>query len=83
MDRLSFNKLSDQVFDEIQKAEIKHPIFPDNLVYKASLLSEESGEASREANFIVMENKESKEAFKKEVTQVACICFRILESMEE
>lgn len=83
MNREDFNSIAESVFAEVQSAEKKHPEFPDDLVYKAALLSEEAGEAVREANFVCMEKKKSVEDFKEEVTQAACVCFRILATMED
>lgn len=83
MDEVVFDKISSEILNEVKYAERKHPVFPTDVIYKAALLGEESGEACREANLMRMENKGSVENFKKEVIQTACICYRILASMEE
>lgn len=82
MEKSVFDEISSEVLKEIEFAEFKHPEFPVDLVYKSALLTEEVGEATREANFICMEKKQSVDAFKKEVIQTACVCYRILASMK-
>lgn len=83
MDKSVFDVISSEILNEIRFAELKHPEFPADLVYKSAILTEEAGEVTREANFICMEKKQSVDDFKKEVIQTACVCYRILESMKE
>lgn len=67
---------------EIERAEIKHPNWPDDMVYAASIVAEESGELIRSA---VQHEMESEfgciEDVKKEAIQTAATCIRLLKNL--
>lgn len=62
-----------------RKAKAKHPLFPTNIYGMSSILAEESLEAVQAAND-VMAGKVQATAFFSEVSHVAAVCNRILES---
>lgn len=71
-----------QVIEELKRAEKIHPEWPTDIIYQASILQEETGEAVREANNYQIEGEEgAKAAFEKEVIQTAAMCLRILKNL--
>lgn len=78
-----FMKIGIEIFEEILRAESKHPEFPDDPVGMISILTEESGEAAREANKIVYDKDGKVSDLKKEVIQTACVCYRALQRIKK
>ena len=39
-----------EICNELERAEANHPEYPDDLVYRASIISEEAGELSKAVN---------------------------------
>ena len=76
MTRQEFDEISDEVFAEIVRATEKHPEFPEDPVGMTSILSEESGEAAREANRIVYDKEGKLSDLRKELIQSACVSYR-------
>lgn len=82
MTKEEFNEIAQDVYMAVKYAENKHPVFPNDLISKTSILTEEAGEAAKEANFTCLEGKNRQEEYINEVTQAACVCFRILHSLK-
>jgi NTP pyrophosphatase (non-canonical NTP hydrolase) len=80
-------KLVDEVLQELNRAEEKHPNWNYDYVYMTAILAEEVGEAIKEAVDIHItftgkrKNKIAK--LRKELIQSAAMCFRSLISIEE
>ncbi len=70
------------LLSELAKAELKHPHFPRDLIYKTNILSEEAGEAAQAANELC-EGIGSMEAYIKEVKQAGAMALRILITLED
>lgn len=66
---------------ELKKAKEKHPFFPLDAVGRCSIMMEEAGEAVQAANDIVWGDGD-KEKLRIELLHTACVCVRILETME-
>ena len=71
-----------EVAKEMQRAIDKHPKFPTDVVKMVSLVSEESGEAVREAN-LMDEGEGSFAALKLELYQTIQVSFRALNAIRE
>jgi len=67
---------------EYLKAIIKHPYWPDDIIYSVSIMNEESGESIRAALNHIYEDG-TKEEIIKEVTQTAAMCVRILVNIND
>ena len=73
-------KIQEALFEfqaELQKAEYKHPDFPDDLIHQLSVMVEEAGEAVQAANQYIYEGGEF-ENVKKELIQTGAMCLRCL-----
>lgn len=73
-----------EVLQELEKAETMHPDWPVDIVYQASIMMEEAGEALREANNLepsIDGRNSDTRAFRAEVIQTAAMCFRILKNL--
>ncbi len=70
------------VLKEMEKARIKHPIYPTDIVKMTALVAEEAGEAMKEANNID-EGKGNYEQLKIELYQNIGVSFRQLSQMRE
>lgn len=75
-------RIFEEIAEELKRAKIKHPEFPDRIVTMTAIMAEEAGEAIREANLIQFEDKGSMEQYEKELIQTAAMCVRILEILE-
>jgi hypothetical protein len=72
-----------QILNELNPAESLHPKWPDDYVYQMSILNEEAGEATQQANDCTFFfNKQAKEKFKKEVAQIGAMSLRILKNLD-
>ena len=66
-----------EIVRTLESAEQQHPIFPDDLIHKVAIMTEESGEAMRAAlNFVYVNG--TKEELVTELLQTAAMCVRIL-----
>lgn len=72
----------DAVYQELKSAEKKHPVFPTDIVHATAILSEEAGEAVREANRIADDKCGSIEEWRTEILQTAAVCFRVLKNFD-
>ena len=75
MDKILFD-----ILNEVERAEIKHPDWPTDQVYAATIVAEESGELTRAALQYEAENG-SIEEIRKEAIQTAATCIRLLRSL--
>jgi hypothetical protein len=66
------------VSEEVERARVKHPVWPTDILYAAAIVAEESGELMRAA---VQHRGEggTLEACDKEAIQTAATCIRFLE----
>ena len=69
-----------KVIKEMSRAEEKHPKFPTDVVKMMGIITEESGEAMREANHMD-EGNGSIEELKNELYQTIGTCFRALNEL--
>lgn len=66
------------VMEEVKKARAKHPSWPDNVLEATAIISEESGEAIKEALQITQGEHQNYNDLRKEVIQTAAVCIRWL-----
>lgn len=78
---MELSHIIDETVAELNKAEAKHPSWPEDVVHQVSIMNEESGEAIRAALQIVYEDGNIKD-LKTELIQTAAMCFRILKNMD-
>lgn len=69
-----------EIIMELDRAEIKHPHWPEDIIHAVSIMQEESGEAIRAALNHVYQG-ESIEDLKKELIQTGAMCVRCLVNM--
>ena len=74
-----YRKLIDE---ELKRAKRKHPTWPTDNIYRASIMAEEAGEAVKAANQYVLEDKPI-ENIEKELIQTGAMVLRHLESIDE
>ncbi len=67
---------------EIQRAESKHPKWPIDLIHGTAVVAEEMGEAVREANLIVLENKNDVDDLRKELIETCATAVRMIVSID-
>lgn len=79
----------DDILAELKRAKKKHPQWPDHIVARAAIVSEEAGELVRASlNFKYeapgwMDKERWKEEMKKEAIQTAATCMRFLEALSD
>ena len=66
-----------EILDELDRAEAKHPDWPDDILHQIAIVNEESGEATRAALQLEYEVG-SKEDLRKELIQTAAMCVRMI-----
>lgn len=72
----------EHMLNEVDRAELKHPNWPEDKIYSLAIVGEEYGEAQREAVKIEMNEQDaSKVNLKKELIQTMATCFRALKSI--
>lgn len=69
-----------EIVMELDRATIKHPNWPDDVIYQAAIVQEECGELMRAAVQLQLENG-SEDAVKKEAIQTAAMCLRLLRNL--
>ena len=69
-----------EIYKELKRAETKHPNWPTDPLYKASIVMEEAGEVIRAANQLVMENGHI-EDLRTELIQTAAVAIRMLKTL--
>lgn len=86
-------EIADQVITEMLRAERKHPNYPGmtNPVRCINIITEELGEAAREANDLTRpgdplapdEEAEIRARLLKETVETAATCFRLIKAIKE
>jgi sirohydrochlorin ferrochelatase len=83
------NGILDDILKEVKRAKKKHPRWPDHVVARAAIVSEEAGELVRAALLYKYERESSPEDqkqqiddMKKEAIQTAATCIRFLEDLK-
>lgn len=77
-------KIFNEIEAELERAKELHPKFPSGYVRMTAIMSEEAGEAVREANRLAdHEDGASVDALKTELIQTAAMCVRCLKKLEE
>jgi hypothetical protein len=71
-----------RIIAEYERAEIKHPDWPVDIVHQTSIISEECGELVREGN-LIREGEGNIENLIEECIQTAAMCFRLLKNLPE
>jgi len=72
----------EHMLNEVDRAESKHPNWPDDKIYALAIVGEEFGEAMREAVKIEMnESDKSLPNLKKELIHTMATCFRALKHL--
>ncbi len=66
---------------EVERAEHKHPHWPDDIIHAAAIVGEESGELIRAALQLKYEGG-SVEEVRKEAIQTAATCVRLLKNLQ-
>lgn len=76
----AYNKkfIVEQILNELEKAEKKHPQWPTDVIHAAAIIAEESGELVRAALQWNYEDGNQDE-LKKEAIQTAAMCIRFLQ----
>ncbi len=69
------------VLEELKRGKEKHPNYPENNIYRASIMMEEAGEVIRAVNQLELESIATITDVKIEIIQTAATCFRFLESI--
>lgn len=78
----------DEILKELKRAKKKHPHWPDHIVARAAIVSEEAGELVRASLNYKYEGKpENRPAclkeMEKEAIQTAATCIRFLENLKD
>lgn len=71
-----------EIILDFEKAEIKHPEWPNDIIHMVAIMQEESGESIRAAIQLEYEGGELL-ALKKELVQTAAMCIRVLKNLPE
>jgi hypothetical protein len=76
------------VLEELKKAKVKHPIWPDDIIHRAAIVVEEAGELIQAAvDYKQAKNEEEKkkacENMIVEAAQTGAMAFRFLENIDE
>jgi len=71
-----------KILNEYDRAKEKHPDWPTNVVYRASIVSEEVGELVREANLYAMEGTQNRKDILKEAIHTAATALRFIREFE-
>lgn len=67
------------ISDELQYARTKHPIWPTDVVHRASIIADQSGGVPREALKVIYQGTDMSR-LEKEVLHTAVVCIRWLEA---
>lgn len=74
---MNTEQITEAVLSELNRAEIKHPYWPGDVIHQVSIMQEESGEAIRAAVQFEYEGG-SINNVKAELIQTAAMCFRCM-----
>lgn len=81
---LTDNRVIDSVndiLDELDRAEKKHPVWPADPIHQVAILMEEAGEAVQAANDAVHHGADVGPALRRELLQVGAMATRVLTSL--
>ena len=70
----------DEIQQELEQAEKKHPDFPSDMFRQVAIINEEAGEITKAVLDYHYENG-SFEDIKQELRQTAAVCMRMLEAL--
>lgn len=73
-------KIVFDILDEVKRAEEKHPKWPGDKVYAATIVSEENGELTRAALQFVLEGGKIEEVYK-EAAHTAATSIRLIKNL--
>lgn len=77
MDRAGIDGVVLEIFDELQVARSKHPLWPDDLVHGAAIVAEQAGGLTK-ACLAIESNEQAKERTRQEAKQVAVTAIRFI-----
>ena len=69
-----------EILKELERARDKHPDWPTDILHQIAIVNEEAGEATRASLHFYYENG-SMDNVRKELTQTAAMCLRMLENL--
>lgn len=69
-----------EIESELQRAEKKHPIFPQDMFKQLAIMQEEAGEVTKAVLHYHYENG-TMEHVRKELIQTAAMCMRMLQNI--
>lgn len=72
----------DDLVEELQRAEQKHPVWPTSQLRQTAIVSGEAGEALQ-ASLHVAEGRGDKSALRQEIIQTGAMCLRWLINEEQ
>ena len=67
--------------DELERAEIKHPDFPDDMFHQLAIMQEEAGEVTKAVLQYKYEDG-TYEHIQEELIHTAAMCMRMLQNMK-
>jgi hypothetical protein len=70
-----------RIREELEKAEVKHPDWPCDILHQIAIVNEESGEATRAALHFEYEGGKLDDV-ENELIQTAAMCIRMLVNIE-
>lgn len=73
-------RIVNKILDEVDRAEIKHPDWPIDMVYAATIVAEENSELTRACLQYESENG-SMDNIEEEAIQTAATCIRLLSNI--
>ena len=76
------NGIMAEVFRELARAKANRPRWPDHIVACGAIVAEEAGELLRECLQNKYEDKQNREAMRKEAIQVIVTAIRFLENLK-
>lgn len=76
------NKILFEIINELERAQVKHPVWPKDNIKRVAIVNCEAGEALKEA-VKISEGTGSLENLEIELIQTAGTCIRMLLAIEE
>ena len=77
---VTMTSIIEEVMDELGRAELKYPVWPEDVIHQVAIMAEESGEAVRAALNHVYHG-ESVETLRDELVQTAAMALRALKNL--